>query len=71
VLVDGPSWRGKGVEVPQLHGKSREFKTVVWADDGAEPGTLRRVRVVGATPVTLLGESADAPRAEPLVSIGG
>jgi tRNA A37 methylthiotransferase MiaB len=70
VLVDGPSWRAHGVE-RQLHGKSREFKTVVWADDGAAPGTLRRVRVVGATPVTLLGESVTAERAEPLVSIGG
>jgi hypothetical protein len=29
------------------------------------------VRVVGATPVTLLGESVEAPRREPLVSIGG
>jgi len=29
------------------------------------------VRVVGATPVTLLGGSVEAPRAEPLVSIGG
>jgi tRNA-2-methylthio-N6-dimethylallyladenosine synthase len=70
VLVDGPSWRGAGTE-RQLHGKSREFKTVVWADDGAAAGTLRRVRVVGATPVTLLGESVDATRPEPLVSIGG
>jgi tRNA-2-methylthio-N6-dimethylallyladenosine synthase len=70
VLVDGPSWRGSGPG-GQLHGKSREFKTVVWADDGAAPGTLRRVRVVGATPVTLLGESVEAPRREPLVSIGG
>jgi tRNA-2-methylthio-N6-dimethylallyladenosine synthase len=70
VLVDGPSWRGAGTE-RQLHGKSREFKTVVWADDGAAAGTLRRVRVVGATPVTLLGESVDAKRPEPLVSIGG
>jgi tRNA-2-methylthio-N6-dimethylallyladenosine synthase len=63
VLVDGPSWKGQGVE-RQLHGKSREFKTVVWPDDGAAAGTLRRVRVVAATPVTLLGESA-------LVSIAG
>ena len=69
VLVDGPSWRGKGGQPPQLHGKSREFKTVVWADDGAAPGTLRRVRVVGATPVTLLGESLAVPRLEPLVTL--
>jgi tRNA-2-methylthio-N6-dimethylallyladenosine synthase len=71
VLVDGPSWRGKGEVTPQLHGKSREFKTVVWPDDGSAAGTLRRVRVVGATPVTLLGESVDAARPEPLVSIAG
>jgi tRNA-2-methylthio-N6-dimethylallyladenosine synthase len=71
VLVDGPSWRGKGDTAPQLHGKSREFKTVVWADDGAAPGTLRRVRVVGATPVTLLGESLAVPRTEPLVTLAG
>jgi tRNA-2-methylthio-N6-dimethylallyladenosine synthase len=69
VLVDGPSWRGKGQSTPQLHGKSREFKTVVWADDGAAAGALRRVRIVGATPVTLLGESVATPRPEPLVSI--
>jgi tRNA-2-methylthio-N6-dimethylallyladenosine synthase len=70
VLVDGPSWRGAGAE-RQLHGKSREFKTVVWADDGAAAGTLQRVRVVGATPVTLLGESVAASSREPLVSIAG
>jgi tRNA-2-methylthio-N6-dimethylallyladenosine synthase len=70
VLVDGPSWKGQAVE-RQLHGKSREFKTVVWADDGAAPGTLQRVRIVGATPVTLLGESVSAPRPEPLLTIGG
>src|SRR5262249_22195000 len=44
VLVDGPSSRGKGGGEPQLHGKSREFKTVVWADDGAEAGTLAQVK---------------------------
>ena len=70
VLVDGPSWKGQGVE-RQLHGKSREFKTVVWADDGAAAGTLHRVRVVGATPVTLIGESVTAPSGEPLVTIAG
>jgi tRNA-2-methylthio-N6-dimethylallyladenosine synthase len=71
VLVDGPSFRGRGANPPQLHGKSREFKTVVWADDGAAPGTLRRVKVVGATPVTLLGESLAVPRVEPLVTLAG
>ena len=72
VLVDGPSTRGKnGGHPAQLHGKSREFKTVVWADDGATPGTLQRVRVVGSTPVTLLGESLSVPRGEPLVMLEG
>jgi tRNA-2-methylthio-N6-dimethylallyladenosine synthase len=72
VLVDGPSTRGKsGARPPQLHGKSSEFKTVVWADDGAAPGTLQRLRVVGSTPVTLLGEPVSVPRAEPLVTLEG
>jgi len=70
VLVDGPSWRAAGAE-RQLHGKSREFKTVVWADDGAAPGSLRRVRVVGATPVTLLGESVTGASRASLVTIAG
>ncbi|MCC6350013.1 MAG: tRNA (N6-isopentenyl adenosine(37)-C2)-methylthiotransferase MiaB [Candidatus Eisenbacteria bacterium] len=67
VLVEGRGRRDGG----QLFGKSRTFRTVVFGDDGSPPGTLRRVRVVGATPVTLIGESADAPRSEPLVTIGG
>ena len=71
VLVDGRSFRTRDAHPPQLHGKSRNFKTVVWADDGSEPGTLQRVRVVGATPVTLLGETGRVARSEPLVSIGG
>jgi hypothetical protein len=68
--VEGPSRRGKGDQPPQLHGKSREFKTVVWSDDGSPAGSLRRVRVVGTTPVTLLGESLAVPRPEPLVQLG-
>ncbi|MEQ1833502.1 MAG: tRNA (N6-isopentenyl adenosine(37)-C2)-methylthiotransferase MiaB [Candidatus Eisenbacteria bacterium] len=83
VLVDGISWAKKADKLAkpgdrprtdagrQLHGKSREFKTVVWTDDGSAPGTLQRVRVVGTTPLTLLGESVRAPRPEALVSIGG
>ena len=58
VLVEGPGRRDPG----QLYGKSAHFKTVVFADDGSPPGTLRRVRVIGATPVTLIGESVHAPR---------
>ena len=49
----------------QLYGKSREYKTVVFDDDGSPAGTLRRVRVVGATAITLIGRSATAPRHDP------
>ncbi len=67
VLVEGRSRKGDS----QLHGKSRDFKTVVFADDGAAPGSLRRVRVIGATPVTLIAESLETPRPPALVRIGG
>ncbi len=67
VLVEG---RGRRDDA-QLYGKSRTFRTVVFGDDGAQPGQLRRVRIVGSTPVTLIGESAEAPRSEPLLTIGG
>jgi tRNA-2-methylthio-N6-dimethylallyladenosine synthase len=67
VLVEGRSRRGES----QLFGKSAEFKTVVFPDDGSAPGTLRRVRVVGATPITLFGESVEAARPPALVSIAG
>jgi len=60
VLVEGPARRNAG----QLFGKSRQFKAVVWSDDGSQPGTLRRLRVVGATSNTLLA-AAHAQRAEP------
>jgi tRNA-2-methylthio-N6-dimethylallyladenosine synthase len=70
VLVEGPSVRGRQDQPPQLYGKSREFKTVVWPDDGTPAGTLQRIKVVGTTSMTLLGEAADAPRPEPLVTIG-
>ena len=72
VLVDGISTRGKNGGHPvQLYGKSREFKTVVWSDDGSAPGTLRRVKVVGTTSTTLLAEPVGAAQSEPLVTIGG
>ena len=67
VLIEGISHRDER----QLHGKTREFKTVVLANDGAPAGTLRRVRITGSTPVTLFAEALDTPRAEPLVSIAG
>jgi tRNA-2-methylthio-N6-dimethylallyladenosine synthase len=69
VLVEGASLRGRAAATPQLHGKSREFKTVVWPDDGSPAGTLRRLRVVGATPVTLLAAPVEAVREEPLVQL--
>jgi tRNA-2-methylthio-N6-dimethylallyladenosine synthase len=71
VLIEGRSRRDTPEGGAQLFGKSREFKTVVLPDDGSAPGTLRSVRIVGATPVTLFGESLAAQRPEPLVSIGG
>ncbi|HEY2956312.1 MAG TPA: tRNA (N6-isopentenyl adenosine(37)-C2)-methylthiotransferase MiaB [Candidatus Eisenbacteria bacterium] len=66
VLVEGPARRNPA----QLFGKSAQFKSVVFPDDGTPAGTLRRVRIVGATPLTLFGATAAtrAPRAE-LVSI--
>ncbi len=73
-------WIGREVEVlvesvarknpAQLYGKSDEFKTVVFANDGTAPGTLRRVRIVGATPITLLGEPVDQPSALSLALAG-
>jgi tRNA-2-methylthio-N6-dimethylallyladenosine synthase len=66
VLVEG---RGRREE-PQLFGKTRDFKTVFFADDGSAPGTLRRVRIVGSTPVTLVGEAVGSARTPGLVTIG-
>jgi tRNA-2-methylthio-N6-dimethylallyladenosine synthase len=68
VLVEGPARRDAG----QLLGKSRQFKTVVFPADGTPAGGLARVKVVGATSMTLLGEPIAAPRpARPsLVTIG-
>ena len=82
VLVEGPARRGghdaaSAIEAEagrgegQLFGKTPQFKTVVFPDDGTPPGTLVTVRVIGSTPVTLLGARAGAPRPEPaLVQIG-
>ena len=60
VLVEGQARRDPG----QLHGKSADFKTVVFADDGTPAGTLRRVRVTGATSRTLIAR-APAPVCAP------
>jgi len=70
VLVEGPARRpGRAGGPPtsergagQLFGKSAHFKTVVFDDDGSLAGSLRQVRIVGATPITLIGEPAGAPR---------
>ncbi len=73
VLVEGPARRGgrgtdpaaPGRARAQLFGKSAHFKTVVFDDDGTPPGALRRVRVMGATPVTLIGEAVAEARLVP------
>ena len=67
VLIEGVSYRDES----QLYGKTREFKTVVMANDGTSAGTLKRVRVTGATTVTLFAEALDAPRRDALVTIAG
>jgi tRNA-2-methylthio-N6-dimethylallyladenosine synthase len=64
VLVEGPARRparpgstsSRERGAGQLFGKSAHFKTVVFEDDGTPAGTLRRVRVMAATPLTLIGE---------------
>ena len=72
VLVEGPARRsnGSGRGEGQLFGKSAHFKSVVFDDDGSAAGTLRRVRVVGATPITLIGEPvlSAAPAPLPVVA---
>ena len=82
VLVEGPARRGgngagsaaeaeAGRGSGQLFGKTPQFKTVVFPDDGSPAGSLVRVRVIGSTPVTLLGARAGAPQRDPaLVQIG-
>ena len=66
VLVEGPARRNPA----QLFGKSAEFKSVVFSDDGTPAGTLREVRIVGATPLTLFGEPLTAAKPTPLVTLG-
>jgi len=57
VLVEG-----RGKRDGQLFGRSADFKNVVFADDGTPPGALARVRVLGSTSQTLIGEvAAPAP----------
>ncbi len=68
VLVEGPSRK----DPRQLHGKSAQFKTVVWPNDGTPAGTLARLRVVGSTPITLFAEPIVVRPPEPpgLLTIG-
>jgi tRNA-2-methylthio-N6-dimethylallyladenosine synthase len=49
-LVEGPARR----DPSQLYARTRQFKAVVFPADGTPAGTLRRLRVTGATAVTLL-----------------
>jgi len=67
ILVEGPARRNP----EQLFGKSAQFKSVVFPADGTPAGTLRSLRIVGATPITLFGEPLEAARPAPLVTLGG
>lgn len=66
VLVEGPARRNPD----QLYGKTPEFRTVVFANDGTPAGPLRQVRILGATPITLIGAALGYAPIEPLVQIG-
>jgi tRNA-2-methylthio-N6-dimethylallyladenosine synthase len=65
----GDAVPARGVRSRQLYGKSAHFKTVVFGDDGAPAGVLRRVRIVGATPVTLIGEAVATSRGQCLAQV--
>jgi tRNA-2-methylthio-N6-dimethylallyladenosine synthase len=60
VLVEG-----RGKRDAQLFGRSADFKNVVFADDGTPAGALARVRVIGATSQTLIGEAEQTQPAPP------
>jgi tRNA-2-methylthio-N6-dimethylallyladenosine synthase len=68
VLVEGPARKDPG----QLYGRAPQFKAIVFPNDGTPAGALKRVRVVGSTPVTLIAEprAAPAPAAPALMQIG-
>ena len=57
VLVEGASRR----DPAKLYGKTEQGKTAVFPGNGAGPGDLVRVRVVGSTSHTLHGEPVAAP----------
>jgi tRNA-2-methylthio-N6-dimethylallyladenosine synthase len=54
VLVEGPARRGPG----QLYARTSQFRAIVFPDDGTSAGSLRRLRVTAATPITLFGTPA-------------
>jgi tRNA-2-methylthio-N6-dimethylallyladenosine synthase len=53
-LVEGPARRNPG----QLYARTAQFKAVVFPHDGTPAGALRRLRVTGATTMTLVGVPA-------------
>ncbi len=57
VLVEGPARRNPD----QLYGRTPQFKAVVFPGDGTPAGTTRRVRVTGATAVTLFATPVAGP----------
>jgi len=67
VLVEGPARRNPA----QLYGRAPQFKAIVFPNDGTPAGTLRRVRVIGSTPVTLFAEpvAEREPQPQALVQI--
>ena len=67
VLIEGFSYRDEA----QLYGKTREFKTLVLPNDGTPAGTLKRVRITGATTMTLFAEALDAQHPDVMVQIAG
>ncbi len=66
VLVEG-----FGKRDGQLFGRSADFKNVVFADDGTPAGQVARVRVIGSTSQTLIGEAvaSEPERKGPLLHI--
>jgi tRNA-2-methylthio-N6-dimethylallyladenosine synthase len=53
-LVEGPARRNPA----QLYARTAQFKAVVFPHDGTPAGTLRRLRVTGATTMTLVAVPA-------------
>jgi len=65
VLVESPARRSPN----QLYGKTPQFKAVVFPNDGTAPGALRRVRIAGSTPITLIGAVVETPSPPALLQI--